>query len=205
VAAAGREIEIKLRIESAGEARKRIEAAGFEIFRPRVFEANLLLDTAAASLQTAGETLRVRERGGETILTYKGPVERDRHKSREEIETSAGEAPAILAILARLGFAPSYRYEKFRTEYARRGEPGVATVDETPIGCFIELEGEGDWIDHTAARLGFSENDYVNDSYAAMFRRYCFENGIEIGAGMIFGEHPSEKLRVPDKVRPKDT
>ena len=125
MAAAGRETEIKLRIESAGEARKRIEAAGFEIFRPRVFEANLLLDTAVASLQTAGETLRVRERGGETILTYKGPVERDRHKSRQEIETSAGEAPALLAILARLGFAPSYRYEKFRTEYARRGEPGI--------------------------------------------------------------------------------
>jgi adenylate cyclase class 2 len=200
VAASGRETEIKLRIGSAGEARKRIEAAGFEIFRPRVFEANLLLDTPSASLQTAGETLRVRERGGETILTYKGPVELDRHKSREEIETSAGEAPALLAILARLGFTPTYRYEKFRTEYVRPGEAGIVTVDETPIGCFLEIEGEGDWIDSTAARLGFSENDYVNDSYAAIFRRYCSENEIEIGAGMVFGEHPSENLRVPDKV-----
>lgn len=205
MAASGRESEIKLCVESAAEARRRIEAAGFEVFRPRVFEANVLLDTPSGSLVAGGETLRVRERGGETILTYKGPVERDRHKSREEIETSAGEAPALLAILARLGFAPNYRYEKFRTEYARPGEPGIATVDETPIGVFIELEGEGDWIDRTAARLGFSESDYVNDSYTAIFRRYCLESRLEMGAGMVFGKNPSENLGGPDKVSPKDT
>ncbi len=190
MAASGIETEIKLRADSAEHARQRIEAAGFEVIRPRVFEANLLLDDATGLLYARGEALRVRERGGETILTYKGPVERDRHKSREEIETHAADATALLAILARLGFTPGYRYEKFRTEFARPGESGVATIDETPIGTFIELEGDGDWIDAAAARLGFSEKDFMNDSYSALFRKYCQERQIEIGAGMIFRQTP---------------
>lgn len=189
------ETEIKLRAASAAEATAKLTAAGFAVYRPRVFESNVLLDAADGRLYTRGEALRVRERGGETILTYKGPVQRDRHKSREEIETGAGEAAPLLAILDRLGFRPTYRYEKYRTEYARPGEDGIATVDETPLGCFLELEGEGDWIDRTAAILGYGENDYLTDSYSAIYRRYCQENGMEMGAGMIFGESLREQSK----------
>ena len=191
MAASGRETEIKLRAASAAEARAGIEAAGFVEARARAFETNQLLDTPAGSLRSRGEVLRLRQCGGQTILTYKGPATRDRHKSREEIETHAGDAAALLAILARLGFEPTYRYEKFRTEFARPGEHGVAQVDETPIGAFIEVEGESEWIDRTAAQLGYSEADYIVDSYATLFRRYCIDNSIEAGAGMIYGERPS--------------
>jgi adenylate cyclase, class 2 len=152
--------------------------------------------------------LRVRERGGETILTYKGPVERDRHKSREELETEAGEAAALLAILAKLGFAPTYRYEKFRTEFARAQDEqhSVATVDETPIGVFCELEGPGDWIDSMASTLGFSEKDYINDSYSQLFRTYCREAGVPVGDGMVFqGEGLSRDLGPVKHVGGKDT
>ena len=128
MAASGRETEIKLRVESAPEAAGRLAAAGFACSKPRVFEVNLLLDTPDARVRGRGEVLRVRECGGETILTYKGPASRERHKSREEIETHVGEAGAILTVMARLGYEPTYRYEKFRTEFARPGEPGVATV-----------------------------------------------------------------------------
>jgi adenylate cyclase class 2 len=201
----GKETEIKLRAASPAEAASRLEAAGFHVLRPRAFEANLLLDTVDARFQSSGEALRVRERGGETILTYKGPAETNRHKSREEIETSAGDASALLAVLARLGFHPTYRYEKFRTEYARASEDGIATVDETPLGCFMELEGDPEWIDRTAQLLGFAEKDYINDSYSALFRRYCQLNGMEIGAGMIFGESLSENLGQPKPAGTKVT
>ena len=191
MAASGRETEIKLRLASPAEARERIAAAGFVESSPRVFETNQLLDTPAGLLRSRGQVLRIRQTGGQTILTYKGPAERGRHKSREEIETHAGDATAILTILGRLGFEPTYRYEKFRTEFVRPGEHGVVTVDETPIGAFIEVEGHSDWIDKTASALGYSENDYVIESYATLFRIYCLENGLEVGAGMIYGEHPS--------------
>ena len=191
MAASGKETEIKLRAGSAVEAQQRIEAAGFVVARPRLFETNQLLDTPAGLLKSRGEVLRIRQCGGENILTYKGPAERGRHKSREEIETQAGDAAALLTVLARLGFAPTYRYEKFRTEFAHPGEHGVVTVDETPIGVFVEVEGHSDWIDKTASALGYSEKDYIIESYASLFRIYCVDNDLEVGTGMIYGKHLS--------------
>ena len=56
------------------------------------------------------------------------------------------------AILRGLGYSPSFRYEKFRAEWA--GGKGQVVVDETPIGNFCEIEGPSRWIDATAKKLG---------------------------------------------------
>ena len=205
MAASGRETEIKLRVASAAAAEARLGAAGFMRIKARVFEANLLLDTLAGVLRSRGEVLRVRDCGGETILTYKGPASRERHKTREEIETRVGEAGAILTVMARLGFEPTYRYEKYRTEFARPGQPGVATGDETPIGVFMELEGEASWIDGAAADLGFSAFDFILDSYATLFRRYCVENNIPAGLGMTYDEDLSGDLSASTIAAKKNT
>ena len=42
-------------------------------------------------------------------------------------------------ILRALGYAPSFRYEKFRAEWT--DGKGQVVVDETPIGNFCEIEG----------------------------------------------------------------
>ena len=42
-------------------------------------------------------------------------------------------------------------------------------VDETPIGDFLEVEGEAEGIHRVAAELGFSRSEYVTDSYVALF------------------------------------
>ena len=78
-----------------------------------------------------------------------------------------------------LGFEPSFRYEKYRTEFVREGEPGHVTLDETPIGIFMELEGPARWIDRTAKDLGFSRDDYILLSYGRLFEQWCAERGIE--------------------------
>ena len=64
-------------------------------------------------------------------------------------------------VLSRLGYQRAFRYEKFRTKYSA-GE-GLITVDETPVGIFLELEGPGYWIDETATRLGSGRDRYLND------------------------------------------
>ncbi len=43
------------------------------------------------------------------------------------------------------------------------------TVDETPIGLFVELEGQREEIDRAAGMLGFARSDYINKSYGALF------------------------------------
>jgi adenylate cyclase class 2 len=87
-------------------------------------------------------------------------------------------------ILARLGLGPVFRYEKFRTEY-KSGQDGTITVDETPIGLYLELEGQPPWIDRIAGELGFSEQQYVTKSYGALYLEYCWERGIT-PANMVF-------------------
>jgi adenylate cyclase class 2 len=66
-----------------------------------------------------------------------------------------------------------FRYEKYRTEFARGSEPGLVTLDETPVGNFMELEGPARWIDHTAKVLGFSRDAYITDSYGKLYEDWC--------------------------------
>lgn len=169
----GNETEIKLKISDPVSMRAKLEQAGFEVSRERVFEANTVYDTPESILRQRGNLLRLREVGGQAILTFKGPAAPGKHKSREELETTVGAASTSAAIFNRLGFIPSFRYEKYRTEYQCSGLPGVVTIDETPIGWFLELEGPPDWIDSTARQLGFAEEDYVILSYAALYLNYC--------------------------------
>lgn len=116
----------------------------------------------------AGTALRVRADGDRAFLTFKGPVTPGAVKAREEIETEAASADALLAIATALGYQPAFRYEKFREEYAV--DSAVLAVDETPIGTFVEIEGEEPVIHALAARLGFTPADYVTASYRALFR-----------------------------------
>lgn len=171
------ETEIKLAVESTAMARRLLRAAGFHVHRRRVFEQNTIFDTQDRALRRDATLLRIREVAKDVILTYKGRPEASRHKSREEIETHLSDAAAMRAILHRLGFEPGFRYEKYRTEYKQSSRSGVATLDETPIGVFVELEGDPAWIDRTAARLGFSEKDYVLASYARLYLEWCDRQG----------------------------
>jgi adenylate cyclase, class 2 len=111
--------------------------------------------------------LRVRADGNRAFLTFKGRVVTSAVKAREEIETEAADADALLAICAALGFTPGFRYEKYREEFTLPG--AVIAVDDTPIGTFVEIEGEEAVIHAVAGRLGFSTSDYVTASYRALF------------------------------------
>jgi adenylate cyclase class 2 len=181
MASGARETEIKLPAADSRAARKLLQRAGFRVLRRRVFEANTVFDTPDLRLRASERLLRVREAGGVVTLTCKGPPAAGRHKSREELELEVSAAPAMTAILDRLGFRPVFRYEKYRTEYGRPGSAGVATVDETPVGVFLELEGPPRWIDRTARALGFGEADYITASYGRLYLDWCQRNGVAPG------------------------
>lgn len=173
-----REVEVKLAASSADDARGRLELAGFQVIQPRTFEANVVFDTSAGELRNSGRLLRLREFAGVNTLTFKGPPSPGIHKSREEIETQVGSAESFQQILQRLGYEPSFRYEKYRTVYQRAGEAGLAVLDETPIGVFLELEGAPDWIDATAAQVGYSVSEYITASYGSLYFQHCRDRGL---------------------------
>jgi adenylate cyclase class 2 len=173
------ETEIKLNAGTAESARRLLRGAGFRVHRRRVFEDNVLFDTPSLRLRKAGTLLRLRRTAREVLLTYKGRAQNGKHKSREEWEAAVGDWDAMAAIAERLGFRPAFRYQKYRTEYQMPGRSGIATLDETPIGVYFELEGSPAWIDRTARRLGFSESDYITASYGGLYLEWCREHRVK--------------------------
>ena len=168
MAGSGVETEVKLRLSSPEAARAALQRLGAELKAPRAFEDNVLYDDPAGSLRASGSLLRLREVGAETLLTYKGPKRViEGAKSRDEHETRVASAPEMRAILAAAGYRPVFRYQKYRETWAWRD--AVVVVDETPIGCVLEIEGELPAIHETATALGYTVNDYVSESYATLF------------------------------------
>jgi adenylate cyclase class 2 len=166
------ETEIKLAYGAAPEAaRAMIEHHGYLLVEPRTLEADQLFDRGE-ELRGSDQLLRLRRAGNRATVTYKGPGIRGIHKSREEIEYDVSDPEAFTLVLARLGYYPTFRYEKYRTKFAAPGEPGLVTIDETPIGIYLEIEGAPDWIDQTAARLGYSPEKYLTCSYASLYKKY---------------------------------
>jgi len=163
-----RETEIKLRLASVEPTRDSLRRIGARLVRERHFEDNALFDDARGSLRASGTVLRLRRTPQGAVLTFKGPREiKDGVKSREERETAVGDAGELGAILHGLGYRPQFRYQKYRETWTHRGQE--IEVDETPIGAFLEIEGDADGIHAVAAELGFSRFDYVAESYVGLF------------------------------------
>ncbi len=170
------ENEVKIAVASPAKTRAHLRDKGFKISSRRIYEQNIVLDLPGGTVRNSGRLLRVRTVGKKVICTYKGVEIPGPHKRREEREFEASDLTACLALFAGLGYTPSWRYEKYRTEFQREGEPGILMLDETPIGTFLELEGPARWLDLTAKDLGFSKNDYIFLSYARLHAQWCAED-----------------------------
>jgi adenylate cyclase class 2 len=162
-----KEIEIKFRVDDLRALARKLRASGFRMTTPRTHEMNTLYDLPGEVLRACRELLRLRKYGTEWTLTHKAGKRTGRHSSREELETSVADGKQMDLILRALGYAPSFRYEKFRAEWT--DGRGQVVVDETPIGDFCEIEGLPRWIDATANKLGVTAGDYITINYAGLF------------------------------------
>lgn len=165
------EIEIKIPIphHSLPHFRRLLPEIGFPPLIPRLFEKNILFDTKNNSLKQLKHVLRLRRTGNQNILTFKRPVHNapDAYKVREEFETSVDDFETMKRILEGLGYLPWFAYEKYRETF---GQNTIhVLLDETPIGCYIEIEGPAPLIDHAAAQLGFSPQNYITENYLTLF------------------------------------
>ena len=181
-----KEIEIKLRISDRAAVLRRVAELGWRVRQERALERNYVYDTPDKALRAAGSLLRVRDWAGVCLLTLKLPVNAaGPHKVKEEFEIEASDCAVLRKLLEGLGYRLAWRYEKYRTDFELKDAPGAIVLDETPIGAFLELEGEPAWIDRTALELGFALHNYVTDTYGTLFEDYRARNaGVE--ADMVF-------------------
>ena len=173
--ASHKEVEIKFRVNDIRALTRKLRTAGFRQITPRTHELNTLYDLPCQPLRRRGELLRLRRYGQEWLLTHKAKGKVGRHEMREETETKISDGNKMDAILRALGFAPSFRYEKFRAEWS--DGKGHLVIDETPIGNFGEIEGPPRWIDATARRLGIQRSDYITLNYAGLFQQWKQRTG----------------------------
>ncbi len=190
------ETEVKLAVKGPKEVRWRLAELGFRPVQARHFESNYLFDFPDQRLRKSRCLLRLRFAGERGLLTFMGaPVRSRGYKSRREIETTVEDGHRLREILLHLGMREVFYYEKFRTIFAPRGKREVSEAphlvyDETPVGNYLELEGPERWIDEVARQLGYSRQEYITDSYAALHRKKCLEEGKKPG-NMIFPTHES--------------
>jgi adenylate cyclase, class 2 len=175
-----REIEIKFRVDDVRDLTRRLRGAGFHEITRSTREINTLYDLPGELLRSSQQLLRLREYGRDWKLTHKSKGKTGRHSSRQELETPVSDGRKMDMILRALGYAPSFRYEKFRAEWVEkkssRGK-GQVVVDRTPIGNFCEIEGPPRWIDATAKKLGVSREQYIMKNYAALFADWKKQTG----------------------------
>ena len=158
-------------------------AAGAVLLRPRRLQRDALFDSNAGTLKTRGCALRVRSDAGTTVLTFKGMPLPGLMKIREEHETVVADADALSRVLGGLGFQVWFRYEKYREEFTAPGV--VIAIDETPVGTFVEIEGDENAIITMSHALGRSEADFIRLSYRTLFVQEREAAGLE-GPDMVF-------------------
>jgi adenylate cyclase class 2 len=164
------EIEVKLPVASLADVREKLRAAGASGRTTAHEESNVLFDDAERRLSGSGRTIRLRRAAGRLILTYKGPARfQGGAKIREERETEVSNEEETRAILAGLGLAPRFRYDKRREEWDCEG--AVVALDETPIGLFVEVEGDPARIRRVVSLLGLDASESIPYSYAELYAR----------------------------------
>jgi len=175
-----RENEIKLAFPSPEQAVRRLTKAGAREIHPRAFEDNVLFDLPGHPLEQSERLLRLRSFGARWVLTFKGPVAGEhRHKVKVEHETTVADADALRSILDGLGFAPVYRYQKYRTTFSLGGVE--ASLDETALGTFVELEGAPDDVDRAALALGARPSDFIRSTYRELQEQDAAARGVVAG------------------------
>lgn len=183
------EREVKLLFPTAATARAAVLALGAAPAHARRLQDDSLYDTPDEMLRHKGYVVRLRtERwsGGPdtTTLTVKGPVQAGAMKVREEHETRVEKGEAVQQAFDVLGLRSWFRYQKYREEFSANGV--VIAIDETPVGIYIELEGDEQAIHALTKALGRSPADFIVDSYYRLFMKHRHEFGLR-GDHMLFG------------------
>lgn len=162
------EVEVKFWQPNLASLRNRVVAAGGDLKKPRLFERNLVLDTADNRLRHNDQLLRLRQDTA-VRLTFKGksPDGTDSEaRVVEELEVAVADFAAMAAILQRLGLKPSRVYEKYRETFQL--EDIEIVLDELPFGNFVELEGPENAIKAAAKKLGLDWRQRIVTNYLSL-------------------------------------
>lgn len=157
------------------------------LFVGRWFESNAVFDDPQRSLKARGALLRLRERSGRFILTFKYAARVStaaQAKICEEHETDIADTQAMTEILAGLGYAPALRYEKVREKWKLSG--CEVCLDTLPFGQFVEIEGSEAGIQACAEALGLPRDKASAATYHDLNQQDRQARGAPLDESFVF-------------------
>ena len=80
----------------------------------------------------------------------------------------------------------------FRRSLAYFLDACVIAIDETPVGTFVEIEGDEAGVAAAARTLGRAPSDYIVDSYRGLFVHRCEELGVPVTDMLFQGSQGSQ-------------
>ena len=179
------ERELKFADIDHAALRERLMALEAESQGSPALEENWIFD-AGGRLRDDGSYLRLRIDGQGARLSFKGPPSFEGGVvTRLEHETEVDDAAAARRIVEELGYEAVHHYQKYREVWAL-GSIQIA-LDHTPIGDFIEIEGEG--CETVAKRCGLKLDQAERRDYLQLYEDYL-RNHPDAPREMVF---PSEE------------
>ncbi len=172
------ELEAKFKVNTHEPVRESLKKAGATHLHT-VIEENHILDRNDGALHKAGSALRVR--GIEVLagnpkhptLTFKGPKQKSKFKSRQENEVVISSSEETLAILKGAGFNVTLYFEKRRETW--KLDNCLVELDEVPVlGTYVEIEGSDEEAIAAAQKtIGLEGSEHVSKGYVNMLAKHC--------------------------------
>jgi len=190
------ETESKFLVGDIYKIEQRLKDIGAVCVEPRAFEYNLRYDDDDNSLSNDRKVLRLRKYN-DVRLTFKGPGQMvGKSLQRTEIEIVVSDFDNARLMLWELGYHESAIYEKYRAMYEIDGS--LITLDEAPIGKFVEIEGETfKEIATMARRLGLDPEKAIPYSYQGMFEKINKALGLGL-KNLTFAEFEGKNVHVSE-------
>jgi len=162
------EREIKFYIQDLEAVDQRLRICGADLARERTLEINLRFDTADRSLYKSGRLLRLRQ-DDRARVTYKADARVEGGViARTELEFTVDDFATARKLFEALGYQVIVMYEKYRRVY-RMGDVEV-TLDEMPLGNFVEIEAPSNTLIEAAAEmLGLDWSKGIATNYLGLF------------------------------------
>jgi len=164
------EIEIKIKVSDFDNIEEKIKKIKIKQITGWILEDNFVFDHKDQSFKKENKLFRLRKFGDKIILTLKTPAKNKEKflKIRNEYEVVVSDFKQIKKIIKLLGFKKFFRYQKYRKIF--KIDNNTICFDKTPIGNYIEIEGEKEFIFKTAKLLNKGKNDFILDTYLNLFR-----------------------------------
>lgn len=176
-----KEIEIKIKLEKKEKnSLSRILKKKFHgVFKPGFRQKTYQFFTDDFSSQKVFPRIR-NERDKTFTLTIKVKNDRASHYfERKEYTIEISDIPEAAEMLKVLGFKNMVAWEKVRRDCRVAKLPVELSFDETPMGWFLEIEGDKKNIKRTLEIFGLDDKPKINRAYLGLWEDYKKERKIK--------------------------